>query len=132
MLTRVGLVRSTAVWVFYNAVIRRYVRRAVPAGHYRMLQYERLATEPQEVLDELLQFVNETPEHRPAFDGNTVQIGCAHTASGNPVRFASGSVEIRLDDEWAHAMPRWRRAAVTMLAAPMLQQARYEWKWRRP
>jgi hypothetical protein len=95
MLTRVGPVRSTAVWVLYNAVIDRYVRRAVPAGRYTVLQYERLATEPQAVLDELLQFVGESPDSTPAFDGNTVQLGCAHTASGNPVRFSAGRIDFR-------------------------------------
>lgn len=128
MLTRVGMLRSTAVWVFYNAVISRYVKRAVPAARYRLLQYERLATEPEAVLDELIEFLSETPAYRPAFAENTVEMVSSHTASGNPVRFSSGSIGIRLDDEWTRAMPRWRRGFITLLAAPMLRTARYRWR----
>jgi hypothetical protein len=128
MLTRVGMLRSTTVWVYYNAVIARYVKRAVGADHYRMLQYEHLAGEPKVVLDELISFLGESPEHRPDFDGNMVQMRRSHTASGNPGRFSSGSISIQLDDEWERGMPRWRQALVSVLAAPMLRSARYGWK----
>jgi sulfotransferase family protein len=128
MLTRVGMLRSTGVWVFYNAVIARYVRRAVPAGHYQLLHYERLATEPEAVVDELISFLAETPTHKPVFDANSVEMRSSHTASGNPVRFSSGNISIRLDDEWERTMPKWRQAFVSMLAAPMLHKAHYGWK----
>jgi hypothetical protein len=132
LLTRVGFVRSTLVWVLYNATIARYVRRAVPAGRYLKLQYERLATEPKKVLDELIEFMGEEPEFRPAFDGNSVGISPSHTASGNPVRFNSGRIEIRMDDQWERDMPKWRQALVSILAAPMLRASHYGWKPTRP
>jgi len=50
-------------------------------------------------------------------------VGVAHTASGNPMRFFTGRVEIRSDDAWREALPRRDRAAVFALTLPWL--ARY-------
>ena len=44
-------------------------------------------------------------------DGSTswAELGAAHTASGNPMRFATGRIPIRMDDRWRAAMPSAQR-----------------------
>ncbi len=128
-LRRVNLVRSTAVWQFYNQVIARHGRSAVGADNYLRVHYEELATEPERVVRRILQHAGVDEDLAPAFDGNEVEMLPTHTASGNPNRFRTGRTAIRLDDEWAENMPRWRRLAVTALAMPTLRQMSYD---RRP
>jgi len=125
LLTRVGMARSTAVWLGYNEVIARYLRGAVGNERYLLVNYERMATEPSQVVNDLIELVAEHPAHRPAFDGNAVDLGVSHTASGNPNRFSVGRIDIRLDDEWQHKMSPWRKRAVGLLAAPRLRAFGY-------
>jgi hypothetical protein len=127
-LRRVGLVRSTLVWQFYNWVIMRYVRRAVGSSHFAQLTYEQLAARPQETLDWVVGLLGETPAHRPEFRGNEVQVAPSHTASGNPNRFDAGRRVIRLDSEWETKMPARRKLAVSLLASPMLTRLRYPFR----
>jgi hypothetical protein len=123
-LRRVGYVRSTLVWQLYNATISGDVRRAVGNDHYRRVQYERFAAAPETVVRELIEFAGGDPSTGPAFDDSQVMLGVSHTASGNPGRFQSGPVTIRLDDEWRQAMPQWKQLAVGVLANPTLARMR--------
>jgi hypothetical protein len=128
LLRRVGMVRSTVVWQVYNRVIGRTVKAAAGTGHYLRLPYERLAADPAATVDQIIGFLGEQPRSRPVWDRNEVDLGLSHTASGNPDRFRTGRTSIRLDGEWASAMPWWRRAAVTLLAAPTLAHMGYGWR----
>jgi hypothetical protein len=119
-LRRVGYVRSTLVWQLYNSTISRDVRSAVGEDHYKQLHYERFATEPEAVVRELVEFVGGDLSTVPAFVDGQVTLGVAHTASGNPNRFVTGPITIRLDDEWREAMPQWKQHAVSVLAHPTL------------
>jgi hypothetical protein len=127
-LRRVGMVRSTVVWQFYNWVIMRYVRRAVGSSHFAQLTYEQLAARPEETLEQVVRLLGETPAYRPEFQGNEVEVARSHTASGNPNRFDAGRRTIRLDSEWETKMPAWRKLAVSLLAFPMITRLRYPWK----
>ncbi len=49
----------------------------------------------------------------------------AHTASGNPLRFAAGKVPIRSDDRWRASMPDAERRTVTALTLPLLSHYGY-------
>ena len=69
--------------------------------------------------------VGEPDARLPFVDEHTAELGTNHTVSGNPGRFRTGPVTLRLDDEWvAHqaARDRW---ATTALALPMLLRYRY-------
>ena len=47
----------------------------------------------------------------------------AHTASGNPMRFVTGEIELRRDEAWRSRLPEGDRRRVTALTLPLL--ARY-------
>jgi hypothetical protein len=57
-------------------------------------------------------------------------VNVAHTASGNPMRFQTGRIRIRTDDEWRTAMSATHRRTVTALTLPLL--AHYGYLTRRP
>lgn len=121
-LRRAGLIRSTLVWQLYNTVIASTVRQSVGDDHYRLLRYERFATEPALAVRELIEFVGADPVFGPVFRGNEIDLKVTHTASGNPGRFRTGTTTLRPDEEWRAAMPRVKRVAVTALAYPTLNR----------
>jgi hypothetical protein len=57
--------------------------------------------------------------------GRWADLSVAHTASGNPMRFATGRIPIRLDDEWRTRMTAAHRGAVTLLTLPLLAHYGY-------
>jgi Sulfotransferase family len=61
----------------------------------------------------------------PVVAHGTVDLGPSHGLSGNPARFRSGPVEVRLDDAWTTAMPALDRAVVTALTLPLLRAYGY-------
>jgi hypothetical protein len=61
----------------------------------------------------------------PFVDDRTVELGTNHTVSGNPGRFRTGPVTLRLDDEWVANQAAGDRWATTALALPMLLRYRY-------
>jgi Sulfotransferase domain len=44
-----------------------------------------------------------------------------HSVAGNPLRFAEGPVELRVDDQWRRDLPARQRRIVTTLTAPLLR-----------
>ena len=58
-------------------------------------------------------------------DGSTVRLRTKHTASGNPVRFATGPVVLRPDTQWRSSQGRTDRAVVTALSLPWLRRYEY-------
>ena len=61
-------------------------------------------------------------------DARWADLHAAHTASGNPMRFTTGKIAIRMDDRWRTAMPAPARRTVTALTLPLL--ARYGYAGR--
>jgi hypothetical protein len=53
------------------------------------------------------------------------ELGATHTASGNPMRFTTGRVPIRPDNNWRSAMLASKRRTVTSLTLPLLGRYGY-------
>lgn len=131
LLTRVGMVRSTAVWVCYNAVISVLTKSAVGSSRYLLLNYEDLASDPDSALRRVMALLGEAARPGPTVtrDGWT-SLRATHTASGNPGRFQSGATRIKLDDEWRRLMSPAQILAVSTLALPQLRATGYQWRVR--
>lgn len=112
---RLGTARACARWVSHNLLFG-LIAVFTPS---RRLIYERFAVSPVElgrVVDELV------PESRPIrldIRDRTIRLGVDHTVSGNPMRFATGEVELRADERWHAEMPRVPRLAVSTLTWPL-------------
>jgi hypothetical protein len=97
-------------------------------GRYLRLGYEGLVTSPRSVFQSVLDLIEETAE-LPLTGERTVALGHTHSVSGNPNRFSTGPVELRVDDEWIRAMSPADFASVTALTWPLLR--RYGYPFRR-
>lgn len=104
-------------WLRVQAVADSLLRIRVP--DYRCVKYEEFSRNPRPVVAELAGLVGETSQ-LPFEDDHSVRIAPTHSVSGNPSRFKTGSVPIRLDEEWRHGMRRRDVAAVTALTWPLM------------
>lgn len=115
-------------WNIHNGAIQLLAGRGVPTLRVR---YEDLVADPEAVLTSMARFAGiEIGQGDLGFIGfeagqQRARLKAGHTASGNPMRFATGDVTISLDEQWRSAMPVPRRRAVTALTLPLLIQYGY-------
>jgi hypothetical protein len=120
LMARVGPARVAARWQGYNALLA-LIRS--PGG---ALRYEDFVQRPERATRRLLALGGLEPETLPQFVGpRTVQLDVNHTVAGNPMRFRTGEIEIRADEEWRRSMTRGRRAIVGALSFPSTVVYRY-------
>jgi hypothetical protein len=119
-------------WNTQNAALQLLSRLGTPTLRVR---YEDLVREPAVRLREIAEFAGLSGDAGLGFlhtDGPgrwRADLGVTHTASGNPMRFTTGQVVIRPDDQWRTAMLAGKRRMVTTLTLPLL--ARYGYLGRR-
>jgi hypothetical protein len=124
LLERQSALRSTAYWLAWNPAIAWLWNRR--RRHYLFLPYERLVAHPQRELARAIQFAAPgTPPLPPWRDASTVELRATHAVAGNSVRLTQGPVELRLDDEWRHAMPAATQRLVSLLTWPWLLRYGY-------
>ncbi len=96
------------------------------------VRYEDLVCAPEATVAQIVAFggMSSGPAPDLRFIGGDAgsawaDLTAAHTASGNPMRFATGRIEIRPDDRWRTAMPAADRRTVTALTFPLLAHYGY-------
>jgi Sulfotransferase family len=119
-------------WNVQNGALQVLSRLGTPTLR---LRYEDLVRDPAARLREITAFAGLPGGAGPEFlhtDGSGnwwADLGVAHTASGNPMRFTTGRIPIRPDDAWRTAMLPRKRRVVTTLTLPLL--GRYGYLGRR-
>jgi sulfotransferase family protein len=115
VMIRYGVVPAAARYVAYNGMAHGL--RAL--GRYRFLRYEDLLRAPRDTVVRILAFAGvAAPGESLAYlrDGE-VDLEPNHTVDGNPMRMASGPVELRRDDGWRTGLsPRDRRITMAVTA----------------
>jgi hypothetical protein len=91
------------------------------------LRYEDLVNDPNVYLAETLNKVGLDAEagSLPVVDGREISLSVDHTVSGNPIRFRTGNIKIRPDEEWKVKMRGADKNLVTALTAPLLLKYGY-------
>jgi len=92
---------------------------------YALLRYEDLIRTPAEAVKETLARLGMGDRDLSFIKGTTVELAGNHAISGNSVKFKSGAVTLRLDDEWQHAMEQRDRRIVTLLTRPLMRHFGY-------
>jgi hypothetical protein len=121
-MARYSAVRSSLWWLVSNALVGTLRLRRLPRTRIR---YEDLVTDPVaatgSALDRLGVAVDSPLEVSP---DNVVELSTSHSVAGNPMRFVSGPVRLRLDDEWRTAMRPAPRLVVHLLTWPLARRYR--------
>lgn len=122
-LSSLGPVKSALHWNFANTATRfvfNNLRR-----RYLIVRYEEFAARPRDVVVRILDYVGEHVSELPFFSQHTVLLKSLHGVSGNPARFRTGPVELKLDEKWRTAMDKKHKLVVTLLTAPTLNTYGY-------
>ncbi|WP_433515533.1 sulfotransferase [Nonomuraea sp. CA-143628] len=120
-MTRWGPARTAAHWTAQNLALDLLAARGVPVTR---LRYEDLLADPAAALATLADTLG-LGTALPFLTGTTAQLTTAHTASGNPMRFTVGPIELRRDDAWHSGLPRHHRHLVTALTWPLRSRYGY-------
>ncbi len=88
------------------------------------LRYESFLADPPGELRRLLRRLD-LPDGVPSLgleflSSDHVELAPNHSVAGNPMRFRTGGMELRRDDEWRTRLPAGQRRAVTAITAPLL------------
>lgn len=108
---------TAAKWLQHNLVVEGLRPRGVPVLRVR---YEDWAREPRTEVTRALAFagLDEQPNERVGED--YVDLGQAHTCSGNPARFKHGVITIRSDERWRSQLPQRTQRLVAGVTLPLL------------
>jgi len=65
------------------------------------------------------------PEDLSFITDERVELAVNHTAAGNPMRFKTGTLPLRVDEAWREGLAPRDRRLVTSVAWPMLRRYGY-------
>ncbi|MFB4279225.1 MULTISPECIES: sulfotransferase family protein [unclassified Nonomuraea] len=119
-MTRWSPARTAVHWAAQNAALELLPGRGARVTRIR---YEDLLADPGATLKALALRLGLPEPELPFIEGRTAWLGPSHTASGNPMRFHVGRVELRRDDSWLSGLPDGDRRMVNALTWPL--RARY-------
>jgi hypothetical protein len=92
---------------------------------YLRMRYEEFTADPGAALELISAFVGEPLRTQPLAGGHTINLSGNHAASGNPMRFDTGPVEILADQAWRREQRLAQRCAVTAMTWPLLLRYGY-------
>lgn len=118
---RYGVVRSALEWDAYNVLLQLIQMTGVP---YVRLRYEDFVLDPYRYIGQIAKFLG-MPDAAGRHHASSVELPVQHTVSGNPMRFQTGTVQVRPDIEWQARMTQWHKALVTLLSWPLLSYYGY-------
>jgi hypothetical protein len=102
----------------YNAMLHAVALSGVPT---LFMRYEDLVADPRAQVRRLARFAGVTGDGSFGFVGDSsVSLGVPHSVSGNPMRFAVGTIPVRVDDGWRDRLSPRDRVTVAAIAAPLL------------
>ncbi len=123
-MARYGPVHVASRWMSRN-LASHMVRRRHGTGRSLLVRYEDFIASPPSTILRIAELVEDRPSRLPFQDENTARLGVNHTVSGNPSRFETGSVKLRLDEEWKSGQGRLDRVVSTAMTLPFLPRYRY-------
>jgi hypothetical protein len=119
-------VRAAATrWTSHNLVVELL---AASAASYCRVRYEDFIADPDSALARILAPHNGLTNTKGNVAAGQVALEPSHTVAGNPMRFKSGQIRVKLDDEWRTGMPLRDRLTVAAATWPLL--ARYGYSLR--
>ena len=121
--------KSSILWTLWQTMSELLLSR--PPARYLRLRYEDFIRDPEAVVRRIVALVGEDPPALPFVSPRAVRLAADHSVSGNPNRFATGTVELRPDSEWAQSLRAADRALVTAVTWPLLLRYRYPLRRRR-
>jgi hypothetical protein len=118
------VIGSSIRWLAANAAAEAMSLKLAPIRSGRRIRYEDLVTAPTDCLDRIQRFL-EVPPVSIVDRENVIEFSMNHTAGGNLNRFDTGSIALKLDDEWRKRMSMRGKAMCTAITYPLLKKYGY-------
>lgn len=119
----VAPIKSAVAWLVINALTEIVGRSC---STYKRINYEELILKPESVLKDVFTELGTEIEIAPFIKNKSkVYIGSGHTVAGNPQRFESGEIELKLDDKWKSELGFMNRLIVMFIDLPLLLRYGY-------
>lgn len=119
---RYGAASASGRYLLYNWTAGLFRRSRTP---YLLVRYEDLVVDPAGRLDRVLRFAGMDGAPLPFLENGTATMHANHSVDGNPMRFATGALPIRADEEWRDRMDDRDRRVVSALTGPLLRRYGY-------
>lgn len=125
---RIRPAKTAWMWSYQNGGLELLAATGTPTLRVR---YEDVVRAPRTALAQIAEFIGLDLRGDGldfiAQDGTRhwADLSIAHIASGNPMRFQTGRIQIREDDEWRTGMSDTHRRTVTALTLPLLRRYGY-------
>ncbi|OGI06484.1 MAG: hypothetical protein A3I68_04165 [Candidatus Melainabacteria bacterium RIFCSPLOWO2_02_FULL_35_15] len=93
---------------------------------YLMIKYEDFARKPKMTVNTILDFISESGASTPFVSAGEVELSVNHSAWGNPSRFKTGRIELKVDDEWKSKLNSFDKLISTVCTFPLLSRYGYK------
>jgi plasmid maintenance system killer protein len=121
---RYSFFRTAISWNIINKISQDL--QNIEQIKYFLLRYEDFVSNPKLYLGKIYKFLNiESNLHYLFKKDNTIKLSVNHTVSGNPFRFKTGEIELKLDEEWKKNLNPITRKLVTITTYPYLKKYGY-------
>jgi Sulfotransferase family len=118
-----SLPSSVRAWLL-NSIGAELLRPRLDESRWLHLRYEDFAADPRSSVESILRFLGRG--EMPPFDGrSTVTLHPNHIVAGNPSRFTTGSVTLKVDDEWRSGLSRRDQLLVRLATGPLMMRYGY-------
>jgi hypothetical protein len=123
--------RTAVEWSAFNFLLDALRLRGVPT---RLVHYEEFVASPRAELAAIVRFLGrEVSDADLAFVGkSSVELPRDHSVAGNPMRFRSGTEQLRLDEAWRTALDPRTRRLISVVSGPAILRYGYASDLRRP
>lgn len=122
LMPRYSLLKSSIWWAGSNAFSERLAQHA---ASYHRTRYEDFIADPLETTQSLLAAAGVEPGPLEFISPLEVDLQPQHTVAGNPSRFSTGPIKLRIDDEWKQSMSGPARGLVSCLTGRWLSRYGY-------
>jgi UDP-N-acetylglucosamine transferase subunit ALG13 len=119
---RYGAASASGRYVLYNWTSGLLGRSRTP---YLFVRYEDLVADVPATLRGILSFAGLGDASLGFVSNGGVTLEANHSVDGNPMRFATGELPIRADEEWRSKMDERDRRTVSALTRPLLRRYGY-------
>jgi len=106
-------------WNARNSLTELIWRKKRQLGRSLRLRYEDPIAHPDVSIREIFPMSGQPNATMGFVRGTEVELAPTHSVSGNPVRFAHGPVNLRIDDAWKHELAGNARRITTILTLPL-------------
>lgn len=125
LMHRTGVAESALWWSAFDMVTTAL--RRLGGVPFTTVRYEDFVADPGGTVRDVLAFAGlEVPAGGLSHvDGDRIVLGTNHQVAGNPVRFRTGEVQVRPDDDWRRALSAREQRTVALLTAGLRHRHHY-------